>query len=306
MEFHFAPIQGHTDAAYRHFHSENYGNHQTYYTPFIRLEKIGIRNRDIKDLKSELNKNIKIIPQIIFRDEKELSSLIKLLNNSGEKNIDLNMGCPFPLQTGHGRGAASINNTELISILPEILSSYPDINFSVKMRLGFKDPDEWKLLIPYLNKIRLSHIAVHPRVAKQQYEGELFLDKFSDILLASENPVIFNGEIKSPSDYYNIRERFKGLSGIMIGRGLLSRPSIIQEIKEKNEWEPKERLSKLMYFHRQLFNHYEETLCGENQILMKIKPFWEFSENEIGRKPWKEIKKASNISKYKSAVASII
>ena len=62
LSLHFAPVQGHTDAAYRHFHSEIYGGEQTYYTPFIRLEKEGIRPRDIKDISSDLNDGIHLVP----------------------------------------------------------------------------------------------------------------------------------------------------------------------------------------------------------------------------------------------------
>lgn len=61
----------------------------------------------------------------------------------------------------------------------------------------------------------------------------------------------------------------------------------------------------MLHFHRELLCHYESTLCGDSQILSKIKPFWEYAEEEIGRKAWKAVKKASNIAKYHSAVAMI-
>ncbi len=62
----------------------------------------------------------------------------------------------------------------------------------------------------------------------------------------------------------------------------------------------------MLKFHRDLLHHHESTLCGDSQILSKIKPFWEYAEAEIGRKPWKAIKKASNMAKYHSAVATIV
>jgi hypothetical protein len=61
----------------------------------------------------------------------------------------------------------------------------------------------------------------------------------------------------------------------------------------------------MLRFHRLLLNHYSETLCGDSQILSKIKPFWEYAEEEIGHSAWKAIKKAVNIAKYHSAVAKI-
>ena len=305
MVFHFAPVQGHTDAPYRHFHRESYGNLSDYYTPFIRLEHGKLRPRDIRDFSSPLNSDSHTIPQIIFRDKEELKTLMELMKANGASEINLNMGCPFPLQTGHGRGAATVARPELGEAVEQVVKENPDIRFSLKMRLGLSDPDEWKILIPFLNRVRLDHIAVHPRVARQQYSGDLYLDRFSAILNESVNPVVFNGEIKTPENIADVCEKFNGINGVMIGRGLLARPSLVAEFCEGTEWDKSKRIETMLFFHNQLLEHYSNELCGDSQIISKIKPFWEYAEEEIGRKPWKAIKKAVNIAKYHSAVASI-
>lgn len=304
-QLHFAPVQGHTDAAFRHFHSEVYGNHQTYYTPFIRLEKNSLRPKDLKDISSELNANTELVPQIIFRDAKELNELVDDLKARGNNRIDLNMGCPFPLQTGHGRGAATILNQELAQTITETVNNHPEIDFSVKMRLGMSNPREWTTLLPYLNQIKLSHIALHPRVAKQQYGGEVDLNQFEAFLNQSVNPVIYNGDLKTPQDIDNIINRFPTISGVMVGRGILARPSLFLEYREGKEWDQATRIEKMLEFHRLLFTHYSNILCGDTQIISKILPFWEYAESEVGRKAWKAIKKAFNISKYQTALALI-
>lgn len=305
MFYHFAPVQGHTDAPYRHFHAEIYGAETNYYTPFIRLERGELRNRDIKDFTSDLNDNTHIVPQIIFRDEQELKTLVKLVKENGASEIDLNMGCPFPLQTGHGRGASTVANDLLAKSVVDTVKENQDIRFSVKIRLGLNEPDEWRKLIPHLNQIDLTHIAVHPRVAKQQYGGELNLEQFSQILKESKNPIVFNGEIHTPIDIDRLLNDFPEIAGIMIGRGLLARPSLIKEYLSGKEWDREDRVAEMLKFHRTLLDYYTSTLCGDSQIISKIKPFWEYAEEEIGRKPWKAIKKATNIAKYHSAVASI-
>lgn len=305
MFYHFAPVQGHTDAPYRHFHALGYGAETDYYTPFIRLEHGQIRNRDIKDFTSELNDGTHIVPQIIFRDNEELTVLVKRIKDLGASEIDLNMGCPFPLQTGHGRGAATVANEDLAKSVVDIVKENCDTKFSVKIRLGLNDPDEWETLLPHLNEVELTHISVHPRVAKQQYGGDLDLIRFSRILQESKNPVIYNGEIHTPHDIDRILNDFPEVSGIMIGRGLLARPSLVKEYLSGKEWTREERVQEMLRFHRELLDYYTSTLCGDSQIISKIKPFWEYAEDEIGRKPWKAIKKATNIAKYHSAVASI-
>ncbi len=305
MKFHFAPIQGHTDAPYRFFHSRVYGGSADYYTPFIRLERGAVRQRDLKDVTTGLNDSIHLIPQIIFRDENELKELVSQLKATGVKEIDLNMGCPFPLQTGHGRGAATVANPVLAEAVARIVEENSDIVFSLKMRLGMSDPFEWKNLISSLNRIDLHHITVHPRVARQQYGGELWIDSFEEILSESKNPVVFNGDIRSFEEIDNVIHRFGNISGIMIGRGLLGRPSLVAEYLEGKEWSHEERIEKMLEFHSLLLDYYSENLCGDSQLLSKIRPFWEYAEEEIGRKPWKAIRKATNIAKYHSAVAMI-
>lgn len=302
---HFAPVQGHTDAPYRHFHNTVYDSSITYYTPFIRLEKDGLRSRDIKDFTSSLNSSFLVVPQIIFRDDYELKTLVKSLKDLGATEINLNMGCPFPLQTGHGRGAATIANPKLGEAVEAVVRNNPDIDFSVKMRLGNIDANEWKTLLPFLNSISLKHITLHPRVAKQQYGGEVDYQSFGEFLNESVNPVLYNGDVKTPADIAHIKQHFPDISGIMIARGLLARPSLAEEWENDSELRKEDRLDKMLDFHRQLLDYYSDTLCGENQIVAKIKPFWEYAENEIGRKAWKAIKKAVNIAKYHSAVAMI-
>ncbi len=300
-----APVQGHTDAAWRHFHSKAYGGNHVYFTPFIRNDKGGFRDRDLRDFTSDLNNNLKLIPQVIFKDRKELIPLLDGLSEAGASSVDLNMGCPFPLQTVKGRGAAFIGNIDELSALPEVLKNYPEITFSIKMRLGFSDDKEWRNIIDILNELSLSHIAVHPRVAKEQYGGEIHYDEFNSIVEKSLNPVVYNGDIKTPGDWKKIKELFPNIYGFMIGRGVLGRPSLISEIESGVEVPKNERLDKMLNFHNILLKYYESVLCGDSQILSKIKPFWEYSEDEIGRKAWKSIKKASNMAKYHSAVAMI-
>lgn len=302
---HIAPVQGHTDAAWRHFHSEIYGGDNIYYTPFIRLEKGEFRKHDLKDFLSPLNANHKLVPQVIFRNMEELKPLISGLAENGATCIDLNTGCPFPLQTAKGRGAAFVGNVEQYSKLPQLLSSFPEITFSLKMRLGFADPQEWKTILPILNDLPLQHVTLHPRVAKDQYKGELRLDEFRSFLEQCSHPVIFNGEIKAPEDIASVQERFPEIKGVMTGRGVLGRPSLAVEYKNGEEFDRARRLGTMMDFHNSLFDFYSSELCGEHQVLSKMKPFWEYAESEIGRKPWKAIAKASNMAKYQSAVAMI-
>ncbi len=301
-----APLQGHTDAAWRHFHSEIYGGIDTYFTPFLRVERGEVRPRDIKGITSSLNGNHNLIPQIIFRDAAEFEMLVDAVKEAGYDKVDLNLGCPFPPQVKHGRGAALIMAPETLKVIHETMTAkYPDTCFSAKMRLGVDDSGEWKSVVNEINDMPLTHLTIHPRIAAQQYGGELDMAQFGELLKASAHPVIYNGDILTIEGIESIGKGYRTLAGIMIGRGLLARPSLAAEWREGKEWVAAMRIDKMLQFHNSLFEYYSENLCGDAQILAKIKPFWEYLEAEIGHKPAKAIKKATSVNKYLSAINSI-
>lgn len=307
MKYFFAPVQGHTDAAYRNIHSSVYGQDAEYSTPFIRLEKGEIRKKDMKDAESLLQEEAPATAaQVIFRDAAELASLVALLKEAGHKRIDINMGCPFPLQTARGRGAATLGRPECSEAVRDVVLANNDIRFSVKMRLGMDDDAEWRDTLKVLDTLPLDHIAVHPRTARDQYTGELRMDVFDALISETRLPVVYNGDILTPEDAAAIAERYPGLKGIMIGRGVLGRPSLIRECIDGEVWDRQRRIDTMMQFHDTLLDHYRSTLIGgDHQVLAKIQPFWEYAEPEIGRKAWKAIRKASNMAKYETALVMI-
>ena len=62
---HFAPLQGYTDSVYREAHTRVFGGVDTYYTPFVRIEKGGFRNKDLKDIACDRNRQVHVVPQLI-------------------------------------------------------------------------------------------------------------------------------------------------------------------------------------------------------------------------------------------------
>ncbi len=305
MTFHFAPLQGYTDDVFLACHRDVYGGGYTCYTPFIRLEKGEPRPQDIRRFERAVSQSLDIVPQIIFKSVEEFTALIACLKDKGVRRIDLNLGCPYPMQMRKGRGAAMISDIDTIAKVAEIVKSDTDVSYSVKMRLGVNAVDEWKRIMPLLNDMPLSFITMHPRIATQLYGGELYTDCFAEFVNQSKHPVIYNGDLCSREDIAGVIAKYPSLAGIMIGRGMLARPSLMSEWNEGRDFSLDERMEKLRDFHDKVFTIYESTLCGQAQILQKIKPFWDYLEPEIGRKAHKAIKKAVTLDKYRKAVEPI-
>lgn len=302
LPLYFAPLQGFTEDSYRRIHNELAGGVTAYYTPFLRLEHKGIRAKDARDVRPEFNTGVPIVPQVIAKDGEEFTFLVNYLTELGYREIDVNMGCPFPLQTRHGRGAGILQQPESVKQITEIIRQRDDLTFSIKMRLGLTDEGEGLSLLPLLNATPLKHITLHPRLGTQQYNGTADLDAFERFAEKTTHRLIYNGDLKTPADIHAIATRFPSLVGIMIGRGLLARPSLAQEVIEGTEWHRAKRIALVKKMHDHYHAHLATIIPGEAQLLTKVRTFWEYMEEECGRKAWKKIMKAGSMRNYLNAI----
>ena len=302
LPLYFAPLQGFTEDSYRRIHNELAGGVTAYYTPFLRLEHKGIRAKDARDVRPEFNTGVPIVPQVIAKDGEEFTFLVNYLTELGYREIDVNMGCPFPLQTRHGRGAGILQQPESVKQITEIIRQRDDLTFSIKMRLGLTDEGEGLSLLPLLNATPLKHITLHPRLGSQQYNGTADLDAFERFAEKTTHRLIYNGDLKTPADIHAIATRFPSLAGIMIGRGLLARPSLAQEVIEGTEWHRTKRIALVKKMHDHYHAHLSTIIPGEAQLLTKVRTFWEYMEEECGRKAWKKIMKAGSMRNYLNAI----
>lgn len=307
LRLYAAPLQGYTEAEWRHHHALMYGGADAYFIPFLRVEKGAVRNKDLRELSSTLNFGpVPAVPQVILRDCCELRILADTVLAAGYRQIDINMGCPFVPQVKHGRGAALLAAPAVLEELAQDMRRrYAHVQFSVKMRLGVSDASQWRDIIDIINSMPLTHLTVHPRTAAQQYDGELAMDEFAALMDKSVHPMVFNGNITTPDDIDKIIHAFPGIYGVMAGRGLLSRPSLFAEWRSGERWDSNRCLVTTMALHDAIYDSYKARLHGDAQILSKIKPFWEYHAEAIGRKAAKAIKKATSLPKYEAALAEL-
>ena len=302
LPIHFAPLQGYTDDVYRRIHHKMAGGIEEYYTPFVRVEVGSVRSKDLRDILPANNRNVPVVPQIIFNSRKEFEYLTSRVIENGYKRIDLNMGCPFPLQAKHKRGSGILQHTDIISDIIDGVKEHSDITFSVKMRLGWDNNNEANEVLDILNTIDLQHIAIHPRTGIQQYKGSVDVESFCHLYENSRNPVIYNGDILTLDDIHRIEEKFPKLKGIMIGRGLLGNPLLACEYANNEEYSNSRRIAKMLEMHEALMAEYSKILKGDTQMLNKMRTFWEYSEQLLGRKPYKKVMKSGNLKNYLAAV----
>lgn len=277
LPIHLAPLQGYTEAAYRNAHAAVFGGVDVYHTPFVRIDRGEFRHKDVRDILPENNRVPHLIPQLIASEMDKTERIIALFIEQGYREMDINLGCPFPMLAKRQCGSGMLPHPDKVEALLKQIEQYPDVSFSVKMRLGWEKPDECLTLLPLLNAAPLTEIIVHPRLGIQQYKGEVNMEGFTAFYEACRHPVIYNGDILTIEDIRCITEKFPKLTGVMIYRGLLANPALGWEYKEGRKLTPEEWREKLRALHTAVFQHYETQIQGgEAQLVTKMKTFWEY------------------------------
>ena len=308
LPIHFAPLQGYTDAIYRSAHARIFGGIASYYTPFVRLEHGDFRRKDVRELDADNNRGVNLTPQLIASTPEKILRILALFIEKGYKNVDINLGCPFPTLAKRHNGAGLLPYPdEVKALLMAAFEAHPEIQFSVKMRLGWEDANECMALLPLLNSLPLSHITMHPRLGKQQYKGEVDLEAFQRFYAECEKPLIYNGDLLTLDDIDTISNRFPRLGGLMIGRGLLANPALAIEYQQGASLSPKEKIEKIRLLHADVFSQYGNLLeGGDLQLLTKMRTFWEYLLPDGDRKAKKVIHKTSKLSNYQAAVSNLL
>lgn len=305
MKLFFAPLQGYTDCLYRRVHHQTVGGVDAYFAPFIRWERGAVRNKDQRDIHPENNVGVPLVPQVIASDVDELRPLLDFVQTVGYRHVDINMGCPFPLQTACGRGAALLVHPDRITRMMEELHSRPELEVSVKMRSGFESGEEGLRAVEVLNEARLRFVTIHPRLGKQQYKGIPDREAFAMMMEQSAHPVVYNGDLTSVEDLEAVAKQFPGLYGVMVGRGLLACPTLGQEWRQGKRFSDEERLAATLAMHDPFYEEALRTLQGDHQVLSRMRAFWEYQQPLVPRKLYKRLMKTTSLRVYEEAVRSL-
>lgn len=307
MEISMAPLQGFTECGLRNAFASCFGGVSEYYTPFVRLEKGAFRNKDLKDIAPQNNQVSDLVPQIIAADEEEALKLVEYVAGCGYRRLDINMGCPFPLMVRKGRGAGILSHPDRVARVLSVVHRYPEIRFSVKMRLGWDSEQEIFALLDILNGHPLYQVTLHPRLGIQQYKGKCSMDSFAAFYEQCKLPLVYNGDVMSLGDIAALESHFPRLKGVMIGRGLLARPWLASEYQEGSAWPYERRRDAFRQFHQELLSFYTSRIEGGSaQLLGKMSSFWEYLLAVEDRKKFKKIRKSSNLNTYLQAVGDLI
>ncbi|MBU2997285.1 tRNA-dihydrouridine synthase family protein [Cellulophaga baltica] len=304
-----SPLQGFTDFRFRNAFHHYFGGIDTFYAPYIRLDgKFKIKSSYQRDLQLENNTTLDVIPQVMTNDADEFLFVVKYIQELGYKELNWNLGCPYPMVTKRGMGSGLVKEASKIDHILDRVHSETDVVVSMKMRMGYDNSDEILDTLPILEKYPIKNIAIHARIGKQLYKGGVDLDAFQRCIDYTKHTLYYNGDITTVSRFKEMQERFPSINHWMIGRGLIADPFLPSMIKANTTEYPENRLVVFKEFHDTIYKQYDEFLSGPTPIKMKMLGFWEFFSQSFSnpQKTYKAIKKASNPVAYKNAVSEIL
>lgn len=301
-----APLQGFTDYSFREAFYSLFDAPDVSFSPFIETHKPDARA--YRDVMPEQNKNIRLIPQILGNNAAEMQQAIAHLNKLGYTEINWNLGCPYPMVTKKHMGAGLLPYPEKIEAVLNELYKVAPLRLSIKMRLGLSSPDEWKALVPILNRYPLTEVIIHGRTASQMYNGEVNTATFIEMARELVHPVCYNGNINTLEDFQSLSQRMPFVTRWMIGRGLIASPLLVHEIKTNNKAAPNDTKEAINRLHDQLLYRNSIRLSGESHLMYKVKPYWEYFAQSLPTDPkgLKKIKKSSTFSAYIIACREVL
>lgn len=304
-----SPLQGFTDFRFRNAFNHYFGGIDTFYAPYIRFnKKLIIKNSYQIDLQLENNTGLEVIPQIMTNSADEFLFVVDYIQELGYKELNWNLGCPYPMVTNRGMGSGLICDPEKINHILERVHKETDIVVSMKMRMGYEHPEEILDTFPILDAYPLKNIAIHARIGKQLYKGGVNLDAFERCIESTKHKLYYNGDITSVAKLKEMQTRFPSIDHFMIGRGLIADPFLPSMIKNDTTEYPENRWDIFREFHDTIYQQYDAALSGPTPIKMKMQGFWEYFAQSFSnpQKTFKKIKKANNPRAYQQAVTEIL
>ena len=278
MDIYLAPIKDITTSYYRNLYMDIFGALDACYAPFIATTHMRKSNSPLfTELLPKHNKtSIPLIPQLLGNDSEDFSYFAKTIHQLGYQEINWNIGCPSPKIIKKRKGSGILPYPDDIKAFLDRVCQDTSYQLSIKMRLGFNHNEEGQAIIELMNDYPIHNIIIHGRTGKMMYTGDADLDAFASFQNLSKHELIYNGDITSPADYEELRDKFPSLKACMIGRGLLFDPFLPLSIKGIH-LKLEDKFIHLKRYHDGILAQYLNDQTDEKYLCSKMKIFWHYT-----------------------------
>ena len=298
MRYYFAPMEGLTDSIYRRTHHAYFPGLHSYYTPFLSpTVHRQLTPRESRELPPADSVPFRTVPQLLTKVPEDFLWAAQQCRDRGYDEVNLNVGCPSGTVVSKGKGSGMLADPEQLDRFLDAVFAAAPLAVSVKTRLGIADPEEFPRLLEVFNRYPIKELTVHPRVRKQFYDGDVYLDSFCYCQENSRNPVCYNGNIRTLSELNAFEKEFPQVEAVMMGRGLIGNPGMLTGTDAAT----------LEAFHNALLEEYLVVFGGSRNAMFRMKENWRYMLRlfEGSEKLGKRLRKTTDLAEYRGIVSEI-
>ena len=298
MRYYFAPMEGLTDSIYRRIHHKHFSGVDAYYMPFISpTVHRCLTNREAREVPLADTVPFRAVPQLMTKVVDDFLWAAQECKNRGYDEVNLNVGCPSGTVVAKKKGSGMLEDPDNLNRFLDGIFAASPLPVSVKTRLGLTESREFPGILEIYNQYPIKELTVHPRVRKQFYDGDVDMEMFRYALDNSKNKLVFNGNLRNFSEVKAFENEFPKIEAVMIGRGLIGNPAMLEPGGQK----------KLEAFHDELLEEYILNFGGARNAMFRMKEnwrhmIWMFENNE---KLWKKLRKCTDVKEYRDIVQEI-
>ena len=239
-----APMMGFSDLPYRSL-CRKMGSAISY-TEFARAEGLIHNMKRVSEKLEYIEKERPIAFQIYTHDIDYMVNAALKIQPLRPDFIDINMGCPTKAIANSGAGVGMMRTPLKVARLFKQLNKELDIPVTAKIRMGWDDCINYKLISRIVEEAGGALIAIHGRTREGGRERDANWDVIGEIKQILSIPVIGNGDVKKVADIEKMKKH-TNCDAVMIGRAAIGNPWIFSEINREDV--PFERLLAVMEKH---------------------------------------------------------
>ena len=162
----------------------------------------------------------------------------------GALAIDINFGCPAKTVNSHRGGSVLLTEPDTVyQIVNAVRQAVPsNTPVSAKIRLGYEDTSLTQDIGEAIQSANASWLTIHARTKTQGYKPPAYWELIAPLAQKLSLPLIANGEIWTLDDAMRCREQ-ANTPHLMLGRGAVTRPDLVNQINTFDKGENIKRLS---------------------------------------------------------------
>jgi tRNA-dihydrouridine synthase B len=223
-----APMAGMTDTAFRRL-VKRHGGCGLVVTEMVSSEGL-VRGIDRTLEYAEYTEEERPVSiQIFGGDPVKMAAAAQIVEGMGADIVDINMGCPVPKISKHNAGCSLMRDPEHAAGVIAAMVKAVRIPVTVKMRAGWNDRSRNAAdLAARAQDAGAAAVTIHGRTAEQSYKGLADWQLVAEVAHRLSIPVLGSGDCVEPEHVVD-RLRPRGISGVLVGRGVLRNPWILAQ-----------------------------------------------------------------------------